>query len=97
MDEDKLKREVQKPGLVMLDDLYGFKVCEECYIFGKINKDGNIIKPLYPTTINGVLTLYGKVKVSDLAADKQLTISQFKDIVSEVKDMIKDISNKLEV
>lgn len=96
MDEQEEKQR-SKPGLVMLDDRYGFKVCPECYVFGVVLEDGSIRNSLYPTSIDGVFRLYSKQMVSDLTADKQLTIKQLLDVVNEVKDMVKEIKNKLEI
>lgn len=97
MNETKEVREVKKPGLVMIDGTYGFKVCPECYVFGKV-KDGEIVgRQSYPTTIDSLFRIYSKQKVSDIVADRQLNINELLDAVNETKNIIKEISSKLTV
>lgn len=90
-------KQKSKPGLVILDETYGFKVCDDCYIFGKINDKGDISSPLYPSTIEGVLKLYSKQKLAEIAADKRMDITELLVAVSEVKAIIEEIKIKLEI
>lgn len=93
--EEKEVRQKSKPGLVVLDETYGFKVCDDCYIFGKMNDKGDISNPLYPSTIENVFKLYFKQKLAELTADKRLEITDLLAAVNEVNTIIKEIKDKL--
>lgn len=96
MEEQETKQK-SKPGLVVLDDIYGFKVCDDCYIFGKVNDKGDISNPLYPSTIENVFKLYFKQKLAEITADKRIEITGLLAAVNEVKTIIKEIKSKLEI
>lgn len=94
MEEDEVK--VSKPGVVNIDGVYGFKVDTDCYPFGKF-KNGELVANLYPTSIDGVFRQYFKHKSTDLAANKQLELYEFLDIVNEIKKTVTDIKELLEL
>lgn len=107
-DEDILEQEQEcNAGVVMIDNEYYFKIQNRQYIFGKIRfvKDENSKnygKPiyndmLYPDTINGVFKLYFKHKQTDLTVGKKLTIKEFLDVINEIKAIIKNISEQLQM
>ena len=95
--EEQEVRQKSKPGLVILDETYGFKVCDDCYIFGKMNDKGDVSNPLYPSTIENVFKLYFKQKLAEITADKRLDINELLVAVNEVKTIIKEIKSKLEI
>lgn len=95
--EDQDVKLKTKPGIVILDDTYGFKVCDDCYVFGKVNDKGDISNPLYPSTIEGVFKLYGKQKLAEITADKRLSISDLLEAINQVKSIILEVKNKLEI
>lgn len=85
-----------KPGVVNIDDTYGFKVDTDCYPFGKF-KNGELTPTLYPTSIDSLFRLYFKHKVAELTADKKLQIEGLLSAVEEVKKIISDIQGILEL
>lgn len=95
--EGQETKQRSKPGLVVLDETYGFKVCDDCYIFGKVNDKGDISNPLYPSTIENVFKLYFKQKLAEITADKRFEINGLLAAVNEVKTIIKEIKSKLEI
>ena len=96
MEEQDVKLKT-KPGIVILDDTYGFKVCDDCYVFGKVNDKGDISNPLYPSTIESVFRLYSKQKLAEITADKRLSISDLLEAINQVKSIILEVKNKLEI
>lgn len=85
-----------KPGVVNIDDVYGFKVATDCYPFGKF-KNGELVPNLYPTSVEGIFRLYFKAKLADITAGKKLEIEHLLTAVEEVKKIISDIQSILEL
>ena len=92
MEEDK-----KVPGLVMIDETYGFKVTELCYTFGKVNDKGEVIQPLYPTTMESLINIYAKQRLADLTVNQKLSLREFKGVVDELKNEIKRLASELTV
>lgn len=90
-----------KVGVVMIDDTYYFKITQRQYVFGKKsnNKDGKDVynDKLYPSTITNVFNIYFKEVLANKAMGKIMQIDDLLRLVSEIKEDIKTIREKLEV
>jgi hypothetical protein len=88
--------------MIKLDDKYAISATEYCYTLGIIAKQKDretgeereyISQPIYPTTIEGCISSYLKIKQLELVRTKDMTLpellTEFQKLTKETEAMLK--------